>query len=518
MVFARSLAFDFIVDYDDTANLHEHESWRGLAADNLAWMATSYWQGHYHPLTWLTWAIDWSLWGLDPRGYHLQNVLWHVLGTWLCFALVRDLLVRCASVPRDGLLTNVAAAAGALFFAVHPLRAESVAWVTERRDVVSGAFLLAAVLAYLRAQDRRRPWWLLACFALTALSLLAKAWAITLPFVLLTLDVWPLRRSLRHPAVWLEKLPLFVLCACFAILALRAQAESKALQGFEHLPWLPRIGTAAYGFAFYPWVTLLPVNLIPMYDMAGDQKVVYTRFAMGGVLTLAGILLGITMRRRAPSVTCALMAYAILVAPVTGLAQSGPQAAADRYSYIPCLPFAALYAYGVLRWRALRVLAIPHLAALAIVGVMQVGLWRDAWTLWSATARRDPQNVRANLWLGQQEYLRYAELAERADAAGDPGQKRGFRTLADEHLVIARQRLRNAWLRNSKNPAVLHMRGVVLWVTGKPEEVRDANRLWRRAVALWPGDEHAEQARQMLANSKLRYPELFDDDQRPPGK
>src|SRR5262245_33403702 len=152
-------------------------------------MLTSAYMGHYHPLTWLSWALDYRLYGTDPWGYHLTNVLLHALNALLVYALFRALLAR-ARPDGGGAMAPFAAAVGALLFALHPQRVESVAWVTERRGVLSAFFVLLAVLAYLRgATGRTSRAWLAVSLAAWTLSLLAKAWTMTLPLVLLVLDV-----------------------------------------------------------------------------------------------------------------------------------------------------------------------------------------------------------------------------------------------------------------------------------------------------------------------------------------
>src|SRR5213594_3953589 len=177
------------VNWDDKDNFLDNPHYRGLGWTHLRWMWTTH-LGHYIPLTWMTLGLDYLIWGMNPTGYHLTNLLLHAANAVLVYRLI------VALVPGVGAR---AALVGALGFAIHPLRVESVAWATERRDVLSGLFYLATVLGYLRfaeAQREGRPWrgWLAASVGCFLLSLLAKAWGITLPLVLLALDVYPLRR------------------------------------------------------------------------------------------------------------------------------------------------------------------------------------------------------------------------------------------------------------------------------------------------------------------------------------
>src|SRR5438445_271937 len=216
--FLPTLRNDFVL-WDDDLNFTDNPSYRGLSWRQLRWMFTTVHGGHYQPLSWVTLGLDYTLWGMNPTGYHLTSLLLHAVNAVLFYYVVVALLRRAAVSASAG-----AAAAGALFFAIHPLRVESVAWASERRDVLSGLFYLATVLAYLRMAAAEpsggaRRWYLvsLACFVL---SLLSKAWGMTLPIVLLLLDVYPLRRAPRL----LEKAPYAVLALGAAALAFLAHA------------------------------------------------------------------------------------------------------------------------------------------------------------------------------------------------------------------------------------------------------------------------------------------------------
>src|SRR5437773_2306132 len=250
--FLPTLRNDFVL-WDDDLNFTDNPSYRSLSWRQLHWMFTTVHGGHYQPLSWVTLGLDYTLWGMNPTGYHLTSLLLHAVNAVLFYHVVVVLLRRAAVTASAG-----AAAVGALFFAIHPLRVESVAWASERRDVLSGLFYLATVLAYVRmaAAERTggaRRWYLvsLACFVL---SLLSKAWGMTLPIVLVLLDVYPLRR----PPRLLEKAPYAVLALGAAALAFLAQAQVPAMRTLaEHGP-VERAAQAAYGLCFYLWKTLGP--------------------------------------------------------------------------------------------------------------------------------------------------------------------------------------------------------------------------------------------------------------------
>src|SRR5262245_51956296 len=215
--FASVLGNEFVL-WDDDLNFLDNSRYRGLGPDHLRWMLVTVHGGHWQPLSWLTLGLDYTLWGMNPTGYHLTNLVLHAACVVVVYLLTRDLLGRALPDADPGALAG-AAAVGALFFGVHPLRVESVAWASERRDVLSGLLLVLTVLAYVRAHPAdggARRGWAVVALGCYGLSLCAKAWGMTLPAVLVALDVWPLgrlplRRGERGRAVLLEKVPYVLL-------------------------------------------------------------------------------------------------------------------------------------------------------------------------------------------------------------------------------------------------------------------------------------------------------------------
>src|SRR6185369_5754008 len=209
----------------DVKLLWENGGYRAFGAANIRWMFSTFYMGHYQPLTWLSFALDFQLWELDPFGYHLTSLLIHCVNALLLYFLaLRLLALTMRREAANGTAARLAAGFAALMFAIHPLRVESVAWITERRDVLSGLFFLATLLSYLKAAEnqRRRTRWIAAAVVFYALSLLSKAAGMTLPIVLAVLDVYPLRRvtlgrwfAPEARAVWWEKLPFLVLALGF---------------------------------------------------------------------------------------------------------------------------------------------------------------------------------------------------------------------------------------------------------------------------------------------------------------
>jgi tetratricopeptide (TPR) repeat protein len=403
------------VDLDDEYNFLENTMYRGFAPPQLRWMFTTFHLGPWQPLSWLSLAADHALWGLDPRGYHLTNLVLHAASAALLFVLARRLL-------RYAGLSEVAGASGAAFgallWAIHPLRVESVAWVTERRDVLSGVFFLLGLLAYTLPPER--PGRLPAALAASALALLAKASTMVLPVVLVALDMYPLRRlggtvGWTTPAarrVWGEKLWFVGLAAPVALLAVVGQRASGALVSLHGLSPAQRIATAMYGLGFYLWKTVVPVSLRPMYEYPHDFAPSHP-LALAGAATALGVaVLALVLRRRVPGIAIALVVYLAAVAPVLGVVAAGPQVAADRYTYLAALGWSVL-AGGLVAVApgrpALRLaLAGAVLLCMGSLTVRQIRIWRDGPTLWSYTAAVDPTNAFAQL-----------RLAEHARRSGD---------------------------------------------------------------------------------------------------
>jgi tetratricopeptide (TPR) repeat protein len=409
--FLPTLANGF-VGWDDPDMFLENVEYRGLAWENLRWMFTTTHNAHYHPVTWLTLGLDHELWGLDARGYHGTSLLFHGASAVLFHRLLRRLLTLgwragpTAPIPTSTL--DLAAAAGALFWALHPLRVESVAWATERRDVVSGLFYLLTLIAYLRthAEPVRRSRWRALAFACFVLSFLSKAWGITLPLVLLVLDVYPLRRAAfdgRAGRVWplvREKAAFVAVAALGAALAYRGQTEWGIVR--SDLGPLARLAIAGFATCFYVWKTLVPLALSPLYLLPLRFDPLAPRYlacVAGVVLVSAALWWG---RRRAPAALAAWISFGLIVSPVIGIAHHGEQIAADRYTYLSSLPFSALLSAALLgllarfpgrrRALALGVVAAAGLGALSLLTWRQTRVWHDDFRLWEQCLRVEPEN------------------------------------------------------------------------------------------------------------------------------
>lgn len=400
VVFVNTLANGF--NYDDEANIIENPHFRGLGWANLAWMFTTFHMGHYQPLTWISLALDHMLWGEQPLGYHLTNLALHVANAVLVYLLALRLLAAARGPARLEIESlPLAAAVAALFFAIHPLRVESVAWITERRDVLSSFFLLVTAWLYLRAcrvELRGGPWRLLAVIAL-ALSLLSRAMGVTLPLILLLLDWYPLRRltGTTWRRVLVEKIPFVVLAIGFAAIAPLAQQSAGATLTLEEHGALARVAQACYGLVFYLWKTLVPLGLAPLYFLTTPLRVTSAKYVIAVIVVALLAAVVWYGRKRRPGLVVVALTYVVLLAPVLGLVQSGRQEVADRYSYLPAIGWALLL--GAVVWRVwsrppLRLPTVVVCAAVLLtLGVLtwrQTAIWRSPETLWTHAVAQAP--------------------------------------------------------------------------------------------------------------------------------
>src|SRR5438093_1896444 len=417
------------VNLDDNDNFLDSPHYRGLAWTHLRWMWTTH-QGHYIPLTWMTLGLDYLLWGMNPVGYHLTSLLLHAANAGVFFFVVRRILTQALpSLSERGHALAVSAGFAALVFAIHPLRVESVAWVTERRDVLSGLFYLSAILMYLRAcegEERGRRWYSLAV-ATFVLALLSKSMVVNLPIVLLILDVYPLRRLggaigwWSEPArrVYVEKIPFVLLAAAASAIAVMAQSSVHAAASLAQLSLPGRLVVSAYGLGFYLWKMVVPVNLSPLYELPRTMDPVAPPFILSYALVLAITAIVLALRRPVPGLPAAWVAYVVVLLPVLGILQSGPQIAADRSTYLAGLGWAILAGAGLLScWRTKRFL-IPGCAVCVVVGLGvltwdQVQVWHDSGKLWTHALAIDPNSYTAqnNLGIVLAEQGRLAEAIE----------------------------------------------------------------------------------------------------------
>jgi tetratricopeptide (TPR) repeat protein len=390
----------FVV-YDDDIYVSERpEVSAGLSREGVAWAFTSFQGANWFPLTRLSWMLDAELFGLDPGAFHATSLALHVINVLLLFLA----LLRLTGNPWPS-----AFAAGV--FALHPLHVESVAWVSTRKDVLSGTFFMLALLAHERcARSERRRLWQGVLLLVLALGLMAKPMLVTLPFVLLLLDHWPLGR-LGGRAQWrralLEKLPLFVLVVLACGVTLVAQRAGGALQALEIYPLAVRFENAVDAYAFYVVKAFWPSGLAVFYPHAHGGLPLW-RVVLGALFLLGVSAWVLRELRRRPYLGVGWLWFVGMLVPVIGLVQVGQAARADRYTYLPLIGLSIMLAWGareLVAWRPALALGVRRagvvaLAALAVTANLQVRTWRDSTSLFEHALRVTKRNHVAYINLG----------------------------------------------------------------------------------------------------------------------
>ncbi len=382
LVFSVSLSNGF-VDWDDRHALVFSDAWRGLGWNRLKWMLTAFDLGHYQPLSWLTFGLDYAIWGFSAFGIHLTSLLLHCAAALVVYFIGLRLL-------KD----RLGAAAAALLFSLHPLRVESVVWAAERRDPLSGLFFLLTLLCWLDGRKR-------AALLCALLSLSAKLTGMTLPAVLLLLDVYPLKRlppdwrrwtRPEHRGVFLEKLPFAALSLLFLALNVFAQMSIDTMPGLAAAGWTPRLVNSVYSLLFYLGKTLWPAGLSPLYYGASPAD----NLSLGiGAAAAALLAAGFRFPKLRPALAASCAFYFMTLIPYLGLVKSGRQIAADRYTYVSCLPWALLAGAGLAtaargRRRAAAAGVAALLIALGAASRRQAALWHDSVSLWRHALAVEP--------------------------------------------------------------------------------------------------------------------------------
>lgn len=395
------------VNWDDDVTVYENTYIREINGAFLKWVFSTEFAWLWHPLTMFSFAIDYSVWGLNPSGFHLTNILLHTVNTVFVFFLVIR-LIRVSSKQNP----LIAAFVTALLFGIHPLHVESVAWVTERKGLLSAFFYLLTLLVYIRytstetKRERHKFYTLSVVFFI--LSLMSKATAVSLPIVLLILDFYPLKRlSFRKgfdAKMLIEKLPFFLLFIVSSLIAISVQGKAGALGLPEQYPIDLRILNAIHSYIVYLIKMLLPVNLAPYYPFPFRITIFHPVFIISLIVFTTITLLGVlTLKRDKPFLFTAWLYYIISLLPVIGIIKVGGFAMADRYAYLPSLGlflFAGIgigAIFSILSKRAVQIFIVSVLVLLS--GVLmnktyrQIGVWKDSMTLWSHQIRLFPGRV-----------------------------------------------------------------------------------------------------------------------------
>jgi tetratricopeptide (TPR) repeat protein len=403
------------ISLDDTTYVSENSHLAaGLTWAGTAWVFTAVHGGNWHPITGLSHMLDVELFGLEPGWHHVTNVVLHVLSTLLLFLVLR----RATGDWGPSLFV-------AALFAVHPLRVESVVWIAERKDVLSTFLLMLTIWSYvLYVQRRSRAWYVIA-FVCGALGLMAKPMLVSLPFLLLLLDVWPLNRTrlslqaAAHPTpgapcgwgrlVW-EKLPFLFLAFTVSLITFFVQRYSGAVASADSVPLTLRVGNACVAYATYIWKMVWPLRLGIFYPLRQNLPAWQVTVS---VAALAGIsALVVRLARRHPYLGVGWAWYVITLVPVIGLVQVGGQAMADRYTYVPLIGLFIMLAWGVpavlspAYRRASLVAAVALVVGWSALTCEQVRVWKDEETLWRHTLAVTPDSYVALNLLGKLLYAR----------------------------------------------------------------------------------------------------------------
>ncbi len=467
-IYAQTLWHGFI-NFDDPLYVTENPViQKGITWEGMKYAATTVCDENWHPLTMLTHMADCQFYGTWAGGHHLTCLMLHALGVVLLFLLLRSM---------TGALWKSALVAA--LWAVHPLRVESVAWIAELKDVLSGDFFFMTLIVYVSYTRRRTLPRYLAVMLLFALGLMSKPMLVTLPFVLLLLDYWPLHRMERLKPqtsllpLLLEKIPLLVLAFLSVITTLWAQ--KGAIEAMNPMPLSLRLGNAVMAYGTYLFQMVWPVNLAIYYPV-GVGELSHWKIVSVLILLVAISLLVIAARKRLPYLLVGWFWYLGMLLPVIGILKVGSQAYADRYTYLPTIGILIALVWGAeegtkgARWRGRKqntpvALGVILSATLAILATLTALSWRQT-SLWADNE---------NLW-------RHAIKCRESDLAHN---NLGDLLLHEGRIQEAEQEFRQALLLNSDYTEALNSLGVLLFSRGETDSALD---LFRRSTRVDPSN------------------------------
>ena len=391
LLYAQTFAFGFI-GYDDPLYVDHPRVQNGLTLANARWAFTPGpgRASNYHPVTWLSHMLDLSLAGRRPGFHHAHNVVLHALAA---VALLVALHRMTGDVWRPAVV--------AALFAWHPLHVQSVAWIAERKDVLSGLFFSLTLLAYAAYARTPTTGRYAVVLTLAALAMLAKPMLVTLPFVLLLLDAWPLRRvatGTSRSRLVLEKLPLLALAVAVSVLTVLAQGQGGAIRTTENVPLAVRLANVPVSYVRYLLKTLWPIDLAVFYPYRVWPAAVVAASTL--VLLIITAMAAWPWRRR-PYLIVGWLIFLGMLVPVIGLVQVGEQSIADRYTHLPLIGLFVVVCYVVPPRKSVGVVAAIALLACAAVTVYQVRFWRDDLTLFRRALETTDGNYLAHGYVGK---------------------------------------------------------------------------------------------------------------------
>jgi protein O-mannosyl-transferase len=509
-VFGQTFHHQFI-NYDDPLYVYDNPHVRaGLSWHGIAWAFTHVHSQNWHPLTTISHMLDCQVFGLNPGAQHLVNVFWHSIAAVLLFLLLAEVT--------DSIWASAFVAA---VFAVHPLRVESVAWIAERKDVLSGTFFMLTLLGYVHWTRRPTPARYLMMSILFACGLMSKPMLVTTPLILMLLDYWPLNRfgKLSFAKLLIEKIPLFALSAGSVIATLWAQNFALGSTDFLPLKW--RITNAIFSYFEYVRQMFWPIDLIPFYVHPENRLEIWW-FAIAVVLLIAVTVIAFGRRRQNPYLIVGWLWYVVMLVPVIGIVQVGLQGHADRYTYLPQIGL-----YIALVWlihdmtKSLRVrktilggVGLIIVGTLSVLSAEQTTYWSDTETLWRHTLAVTPDSDVADTGLGGILFAR-GQIDEAVDDYEHALRLRDGNVAA--HFGLARALATE----RKTDPAIFHLRkalsiqpdyiaasndlGVLLTSKG---EINEAIAAWRQTLSFDPDNADAANniawVRSTAADSDLR--------------
>jgi Tfp pilus assembly protein PilF len=406
-VFAPALRGEFL-HWDDDGLFVYNPYFRGLDAEHLKWMRTTFWYGHWQPISWLSFALDFAAWGMNPHGWHATSLLLHSINAVLVYLL-------CLAFLKEQRASYAISALAALSYAIHPLRVEAVVWLATRGYLLCGTFCLLTMLFYLKTgKQKRYPFAALLCFTFATVT---KGIGMMLPLVLLLIDWGHFRRitSVRTMlSCVIEKTPFFVLSLLTGIMAFLAKKTGGGMMPVEKYGVIERFGQAVYGIWFYLFKTVLPLNLTPLYYKQPEVVPVVVALALTSAAAISLFLL----RHRVRPVLITSGAFLIMIFPMIGFTQSGVQFFADRFTYLAAIPFSVLLAVGLSRLKTMRRLICGALAVLLTLFGVQTFAFSNTWShnlsLWWCAASVDKNNAEAynSAGLALMDYQYYEKALE----------------------------------------------------------------------------------------------------------
>jgi protein O-mannosyl-transferase len=421
------------VNWDDDIYVVDNPHIRSFDVSFVRWAFLDFHASNWHPLTWISHALDRLVWGFNPLGHHLSSIFIHAINSLLVVILISKLLEAANECTSDSSLKHflagrtilITAGVTGLLFGIHPLHVESVAWISERKDLLCGLFYLLSVIMYLKHAQTVNPdldlrtvssgiftRYYLTSLGLFSLALLSKPMAVTLPIILLLIDWYPMTRlqNLRD-LFWasLEKLPFLALSVASAIITIFAQKAGESIVSISSVPLTTRLLVASHALASYLWKTIVPLNLLPFYPHPINVSLYsapYLATVCFSIVVTATCLILLNKKR---FWTAMWGCFVVTLLPVLGILQVGGQSIADRYMYLPgIVPFLLIglaFAKGFQQtgsdsvrgsWviqLAFRIVAVMIMVLLVYLTIMQIGIWKSSIDLWNTVIRKEPNTI-----------------------------------------------------------------------------------------------------------------------------